>query len=112
MKKRMGNLLAASGLALLVLAAGCSSAQPANTSNGSGTNSATTGSSSETPSTSGGTLTFGLSSDIVSLDPAFSYDPATDAVMMQVTEGLLKFDKNSQLVPNIAEKWEAKDPTT
>lgn len=112
MKKRMGNLLAASGLALLVLAAGCSSAQPANTSNGSGSNSATTGSSTETPSTSGGTVTFGLSSDIVSLDPAFSYDPATDAVMMQVTEGLLKFDKNSQLVPNIAEKWEAKDPTT
>jgi len=61
---------------------------------------------------SGGTLTIALQTDIVSLDPAFAYDYSTMPVVCQITEGLLRFDEQSRLVPNLAEKWEMKDPLT
>lgn len=60
----------------------------------------------------GGTLTFALPGDIIALDPAFSYDFATNPVVTQITEGLLQFDENGQLQPLLAESWEAVDPTT
>ncbi|MGF9798580.1 ABC transporter substrate-binding protein [Brevibacillus agri] len=60
----------------------------------------------------GGEITFALPADIVSLDPAFAYDFTTNPVVNQITEGLLKFDENSKLAPNLAEKWENPDPTT
>lgn len=61
---------------------------------------------------SGGTLTFALPGDITSLDPAFSYDFATNPVVTQITEGLLQFDENGHLQPLLAESWENVDPTT
>ncbi|MBY0121131.1 ABC transporter substrate-binding protein [Bacillus sp. S/N-304-OC-R1] len=61
---------------------------------------------------SGGTVTFGLPGDIVSLDPAFSYDFTTNPVVTQITEGLLKFDENGHLQPLLAESWENPDPHT
>ncbi|WP_052404739.1 ABC transporter substrate-binding protein [Bacillus rubiinfantis] len=60
----------------------------------------------------GGTLTFALPGDIVSLDPAFSYDFTTNPVVTQITEGLLKFDEKGQLQPLLAESWESPDSKT
>lgn len=60
----------------------------------------------------GGSLTFALSGDIVSLDPAYSYDFTTNPVVTQITEGLLQFDENGHLQPLLAESWESVDPTT
>lgn len=60
----------------------------------------------------GGSLTFALSGDIVSLDPAYSYDFTTNPVVTQITEGLLQFDENGHLQPLLAESWENVDPTT
>ncbi|MGE5702051.1 MAG: ABC transporter substrate-binding protein [Clostridia bacterium] len=101
-------------LATALLVAGCSSSgQTGSTDNGGAASSA--GTTSETPSTggkSGGTVTMAMESDIVSLDPAFSYDFVTGLVDNQITEGLLKFDKDSKLAPNLAEKWESPDDKT
>lgn len=63
-------------------------------------------------SATGGTVTFALPGDIVSLDPAFSYDFTTNPVVTQITEGLLYFDEKGQLQPLLAESWENPDPTT
>lgn len=70
------------------------------------------GKTESSPGHPGGTLTVALQTDIVSLDPAFAYDFSTMPVVCQITEGLLRFDQNSRLVPNLAEKWEMKDART
>lgn len=59
-----------------------------------------------------GVLTWGLMSDIVSLDPIYAYDTTTNAVVNQITEGLLNFDEENNIVCNLAESWEAVDATT
>ncbi|RNB82371.1 ABC transporter substrate-binding protein [Brevibacillus fluminis] len=96
-------------MASLVLAAGCASQTPADAPQSAPK---TEGAEQPKAAGMGGTLTFGLGYDIVAVDPAFAYDPSTDAVVDQITEGLLKYDKNSQLAPSLAERWEAKDPVT
>ncbi|WP_391204153.1 ABC transporter substrate-binding protein [Psychrobacillus sp. L4] len=70
--------------------------------------------SSTSSKTGGGdnTLNFALSGDIVSLDPAFSYDFTTNPVVTQITEGLLYFDAEGQIQPLLAESWENPDPKT
>ena len=60
----------------------------------------------------GGSLTFALSGDIVSLDPAFSYDFTTNPVVTQITEGLVQFDEDGLIQPLLAESWETVDSTT
>jgi peptide/nickel transport system substrate-binding protein len=60
----------------------------------------------------GGELIVGLESDIIALDPAFSYDPSTSPVVNEISEGLLKFKNGETLEPNLAESWENPDPTT
>lgn len=60
----------------------------------------------------GGTLTFGLTGDIVALDPAFAYDYTTNPVVNQITEGLLKFNDKQELAGGLAESWENPDPRT
>ncbi|MET3290198.1 UNVERIFIED_CONTAM: peptide/nickel transport system substrate-binding protein [Brevibacillus sp. OAP136] len=96
-------------MASLVLAAGCASQTPVDAPQSAPK---TEGAEQPKAAGMGGTLTFGLGYDIVAVDPAFAYDPSTDAVVDQITEGLLKYDKNSQLAPSLAERWEAKDPVT
>lgn len=58
------------------------------------------------------TFTIALDSDIVALDPAFAYDFTTNPVVNQITQGLLTFDENNELVPQLASSWEATDDTT
>ncbi len=60
----------------------------------------------------GGELKVGLSNDIASLDPAFSYDFTTGPVVMQITEGIMTFDPAGQPVPGLAESVENPDPQT
>ncbi len=57
-------------------------------------------------------FTIALDSDIVALDPAFAYDFTTNPVVNQITQGLLTFDENNELVPQLASSWEATDDTT
>ena len=58
------------------------------------------------------TFTIALDSDIVALDPAFAYDFTTNPVVNQITQGLLTFDENNELIPQLASSWEATDETT
>lgn len=53
-----------------------------------------------------------LAGDIVRLDPAFAYDNDTSIVIDNICEGLLCHDENNALKCNLAESWEAADPTT
>lgn len=59
-----------------------------------------------------GELVIGMNSDIIACDPAFAYDNNTNAVVCQITEGLLAFDQDNKLVPKLAESWEQKDDLT
>ena len=43
------------------------------------------------------------------MDPAFAYDNNTNAVVDQITEGLLAFDQKNQLTPCLAESWKQTD---
>lgn len=103
-------------LALAVLLAACSDGnQPE--SDGEGGDQDATDTTDSTEGTAdgggdGGTLTFALPGDIVSLDPAFSYDFTTNPVVTQITEGLLQFDEDGQIQPLLAESWETVDATT
>ena len=58
------------------------------------------------------TLNIALADEIVSLDPAYSYDNLTNQVVNQITQGLLYFDYSGQLQPQLCSSWEAKDATT
>lgn len=68
--------------------------------------------SSDSSASGGGTITIALPGDIVSLDPAFSYDFVTNPVVTQITEGLLYFDSKNKIQPLLAESWDNPDPTT
>lgn len=59
-----------------------------------------------------GVFTWALMTDIVSLDPIYAYDTTTNAVVNNITEGLLVIDENSQLQPLLASDWEAVDELT
>jgi peptide/nickel transport system substrate-binding protein len=63
-------------------------------------------------SNQGNVLTIGLHTDIMALDPAFAYDPATIVVLDQIVERLVTFNDKGELVPHLAESWRAVDSTT
>lgn len=118
MKKTLGLLLA---FALLVSAlAGCggsgsSGSAPAASAPDVQAGPESTGDASAAGDAAGGdvgTFTVALGSDIVSLDPAFAYDFTTNPVVNQITEGLLTFDQNNQLIPMLAKEWTLVDDTT
>jgi len=52
------------------------------------------------------TFRYPITQDPTSLDPAKVQDGDTIDALQQVFEGLVKWDENSKVVPNIAEKWE------
>lgn len=109
--KDIRNVVVSLGLAMAVVVTGCSNSTDTastNAANQSGSSTSNSGSEAKV----GGTATFALNSDIVSLDPAFSYDFTTNPVVTQMTEGLLKFDANSKIAPNLAESWESPDDKT
>ena len=54
-------------------------------------------------------LTIGLETDIVSLDPIKTLDPHVSRVVGQIFEGLVGLDESNQVVPLIAESWKPND---
>lgn len=58
------------------------------------------------------TLNIALADDIVSMDPAYSYDNLTNQVVNQVTQGLLYLDKEGRVQPQLCSSWEVKDDKT
>ena len=63
-------------------------------------------------SAAGKSFTVALEGDIVSLDPAFVYDYTSGIVARQIYETLLTYDGNDNLIPWLAESWQAVDNVT
>ena len=97
-------------LALCVFAAGCggsssnNNAQPAATAN----NTASEPAAAEHD----GVFNWGLMTDIVSLDPIYAYDTMTNAVVNNITEGLLYMDEDNALQCQLLSDWEVVDDLT
>lgn len=103
MKKKIFSLLMA---ACVVMTAGCG---------GNASSDTTEGTDTQTQASSiadRDTLNIVLADEIVSLDPAYSYDNLTNQVVNQITQGLLYFDYSGQLQNQLCSSWEAKDATT
>ena len=59
------------------------------------------------------TFRYPLTDDPTTLDPGKVEDGTTIDLLQQVYEGLVKWDENNQIVPNLAEKWDvSKDGIT
>ena len=58
------------------------------------------------------TFTVGLYSDARALDPAKGYDINTNAVLLQIAEGLFAFDNSGKAVPVLVKEYKAVDPKT
>lgn len=101
--KRILALILAMAMATMLLA----SCGGSSDSNGTASNGGQSSSSAD-----GTTFTVGLDGDIVALDPAFAYDFTTNLVVLQITQGLVAFDQNNEVVPVLAKSWEAVDDTT
>ena len=57
-------------------------------------------------------MTYGLTGDIVSLDPVYAYDYNTNPVTDQITESLLAYNKDNQIINNLTKSWKRVDSTT
>ncbi|MDF2541870.1 MAG: transporter substrate-binding protein [Herbinix sp.] len=56
--------------------------------------------------TYGGSVTVGITQDLDSLDPHKAVAAGTKEVLFNIFEGLVKFDKDGNLVPAVAERYE------
>lgn len=102
MKKKIFSLIMA---ACVVMTAGCGG--NASTQTAESTDTQTVSSIADRD-----TLNIVLADEIVSLDPAYSYDNLTNQVVNQITQGLLYFDYSGQLQNQLCSSWEAVDSTT
>src|SRR5437762_11285847 len=57
------------------------------------------------------TFKFAFQGDLKSLDPYSLNETFTHGVLGNVFEGLIKRDKNLQIIPGLAERWEVVEPT-
>lgn len=64
------------------------------------------------PAASAETVRWGAPRDIVSLDPYSYGDSYTINFLNHIYEGLVRFDRDLQIVPALAESWEIISPTT
>lgn len=51
-------------------------------------------------------LRYALTAEPTTFDPALVRDGPTIDLLFQVFEGLVQWDENNRLVPNLAERWE------
>jgi peptide/nickel transport system substrate-binding protein len=58
------------------------------------------------------TLTIGIESNPISLDPRMAVDAVSSQIIQVVFNGLVKKDQNSRLVPDLAVSWEMPDERT
>jgi peptide/nickel transport system substrate-binding protein len=71
------------------------------------------GSGANSGAKSGGkTFTVAISGDITSMDPAYVYDYSSNVVGFQLFETLLTYDAGNNLIPYLAESWQAVDNLT
>jgi len=68
-----------------------------------------TGDSSESTPRRGGTLHLASVNDIRNLDPAGPTDGLASQALTLMFEGLVDFDRESRIVPGVAESWEIED---
>ena len=94
--KRILALILAMATATMLLASCGGSSDSNGTASGDGQSSSSADSS---------TFTVALDGDIVALDPAFAYDFTTNLVVLQITQGLVAFDQNNEVVPVLAKSW-------
>ncbi len=107
LKKGLALVLSAA-MGMSVVLTGCSNSGTPSTDTPSDTGASNTAANYERD----GVFTWALMSDIVSLDPTYAYDTTTNAVVNNITEGLLFIDENNELQPMLASSWEAVDSTT
>jgi len=71
------------------------------------------GGRSQSAASSGGTtFTVALSEDIRAVDPGVAWNYVTNQVTNQITEGLITFDANNNIVPELARSWRQPDDLT
>lgn len=73
---------------------------------------ATTAPSASTSIKRGGILHIGLDSDLTTMDPHMSTAYVDRIVYQSIYDTLVRLDKDLQLKPGLAEKWDFSDPTT
>ena len=57
------------------------------------------------------TLTIGLASDALSMDPYETDEVATSSILSNIFDGLVSFDKDLKIHPNLATSWTHPEPT-
>ncbi len=60
----------------------------------------------------GGVLTYGLSGDLQHLDPHDAYGAVSKAIKGLIYGHLVTWDRDFNLIPDLAESWDVVDPTT
>ncbi len=63
-------------------------------------------------STRGDTLVIGLESSPTNLDPRFATDANSSRAIQILFNNLVRFDPNSNIIPDLAERWETPDDKT
>lgn len=112
-KKKLLCVLLAASMVVLSACGGGGSQDTASQSSSEDSSAQTEDSSQTTDSIADrDTLNIALADDIVSMDPAYSYDNLTNQVVNQVTQGLLYLDAEGQIQPQLCSSWEVVDDTT
>src|SRR5262245_11557654 len=110
---KSGGAAGALGLAWLLAACGGEeAASPSEAPAGSGTEPTTPASSTATETVPAGggaevdSMSWVINGEAVAMDYALAYDFNTNVAMTNITEPLLRYSPEGQLVPNLAESWE------
>lgn len=104
MKKRY-VLLSVLVLLIAVVLCACGDDKESETSQGHSSSESTPAGSEGVP-TMGGSLVFGMTSDLASLDPHQSLDAGTRSVLFNMYDGLVKATSTGELEPAVAEDYE------
>ncbi|WP_274650846.1 ABC transporter substrate-binding protein [Paenibacillus humicola] len=109
--KRLLNSGFIAMLAVMLLLAGCSGGAKTNTPAGDSSTPPSSSSGSETtpPAAAGGTLNISLYLYPTKLDPKYSVSIAEKNLYQSLYDKLLDIDKDGNLIPMLAEKWEISD---
>jgi peptide/nickel transport system substrate-binding protein len=118
---KSGGAAGALGLAWLLAACGGEEAAspseaPAPAGSGAEPTAPASSTATETVPAGGGaevdSMSWVINGEAVAMDYALAYDFNTNVAMTNITEPLLRYSPEGQLVPNLAESWEQVDPTT
>ncbi len=110
----LSALLAACGGAASPSTASSSSAGKATGTAGTGGSASASASAAATPGTpkTGGTLRYGLSSDVVNFDAQIQTGAAASDVKNMIYDTLITYDQNGKMIPGLASAWKAIDAST